>query len=73
MSARFEFSHKTLSKKRRYRREKEYVEGEEFEESVTITNIGNRPFPPVDMRIRISASFATRQDRVGVHPQERFD
>ena len=62
MSARFEFSHKTLSKKPRYRRKKEYVEGEEFAESVRITNVGDRPFPPVDMHIRISASFATRQE-----------
>lgn len=58
--ARLELSHKTLSKKPRYRRHKEYVENELYSTTLTITRTEKEPFPPSDVTFEIHVAYTNK-------------
>jgi hypothetical protein len=62
----FEFEHRTMSNKPRYRskKEKAYVENELYSEQLTITNPGAASFPAEDVVLTVRTEYATQQANV---------
>jgi hypothetical protein len=52
---------RTLSSKPRYRRKKEFVEGDYYEAAVSIENNGDQPFPGEEMYVEVNWDYPTNQ------------